>query len=161
VSRWTIELVFEVNQHAKYLYQMSFSSKVNVRTHTHTQTRQTASPGPLKWSVKYSRNIAPHSHVNLGRPRATWNLLFKKQSISFRPNRVKHRSVTTRSGPYITPTDAQACNGIEWAVSLNVVERELKQASLVTRRAWAVVRWWSALTIYPGNDKGRPVMASR
>jgi len=44
----------KVNQHAKYIDQRLFHSKVLVWAHRHTCTRigPTAPPGPQKWLVK-------------------------------------------------------------------------------------------------------------
>jgi len=61
-----------MNQRAKYLGQMSFSSEVIVQTHKHTHNRPIALPGPLKWlgavTVLYcvlqcaDCNTTPHSN---------------------------------------------------------------------------------------------------
>ena len=59
--------VVKVNQHAKYLNQKTFHSRIIVQTHTHTHThnRPIALPGPLQWSVTnefrlYARLVALH-----------------------------------------------------------------------------------------------------
>ena len=43
------------NEHAKYLGQMTFVSKVIVQTHRHSGP--SALPGPIKWSVIMPRNF--------------------------------------------------------------------------------------------------------
>jgi len=54
-------LISELDQHAKYLSPMSFSSEVTVHTHTHTHRHlNNCSP----WTTKVVGNEMTHLHVN-------------------------------------------------------------------------------------------------